>query len=90
MGEHGHRCSAVNVCKLVSYEVLLLSRMVSHGTKQESGKEGESGGHTREIRNLQPDRESTGKFPTCNAVSVWGESVRVRKLRLRFQENKLS
>ena len=66
--------------------------MVSHRTKQESWKEGESGGTTGRSRDLQPDREVTGKFPTCNAVSVWGwgGSVRVRKLRLRFQENKLS
>ena len=69
LGERGHRCSAVNVCKLVSYEMLLLSSMVSRGTK-ENWKEGESRGRDGETKEPQPQRESTGRFPTSNATSV--------------------
>jgi len=39
--EHGHRRSAVNVCKLMSYEMMLFYRMVSLRPKQENWK-GES------------------------------------------------
>ena len=70
--KRGHRCSAVNVCKLVSYEMLLLSSMVSHGPK-ENWKEGESRGCDGETKEPQPQRESTGRFPTSNAISVWGD-----------------
>ena len=48
--ECGHRCSAVNVCKLMSYEMSLLSRMVSHGTKQENWRGRESRGRDGETK----------------------------------------
>lgn len=48
--EHRHRYSAVNVCRLMSYEMLLLYRVVSHRPKQENWKEGENRGRDGEIK----------------------------------------
>ena len=71
--EHGHRRSAVNVCKLMSYEMIPLHRMVSTRPKQKNWKEGESRGHDGEIKEPTACYSVHWKFPASNAVSVWRE-----------------
>ena len=90
VGERGHGCSAVMCTNWCLMKRCCFIGWCHIGQQKRTRKKERAGGVIGRSRNLQPDRESTGKFPTCNAVSVWGESVRVRKLRLRFQENKLS
>ena len=70
--EHGHRRSAVNVCKLMSYEMMLFYSMVSLRPKQENWK-GESRGHDGEIKEPTASYSVHWKFPASNAVSVWRE-----------------
>ena len=40
------------------------------GQHKRTRKEERAGGVIGRSRNLQPDKESTGKFLTCNAVSL--------------------
>lgn len=71
--EHGNRCSAVNVANWCHTKFCCFIRWCHIGQHKRTGKKEIAGGMIGRSRNLQPNRESTGKFPTCNVVSVLGE-----------------
>ena len=43
------------------------------GHNKRTGKKARAGDVMGTSRNTQSERESTGKFPTSNTVSVWGK-----------------
>ena len=59
------------------------------GQNKRAGKKEQTGGVIARSKNLQPDRVHW-KVSNLQCSFTLGGRVRVRKLRLRFQENKLS
>ena len=70
--EHGHRCSAVDVSNWCHTKCCFLG-WCRIGHNKRTGKKERAGGVMGRPRNPQPLRESTGRFPTSNAISVWGD-----------------
>ena len=73
VGEHGHRCSAVMCADWCRMKCCCFIGWYHIGQQKRTRKKEQAGGMVGRSSNLQLDRESTGKFPTCNAVSHWGE-----------------
>ena len=73
VGEHGHRCSAVMCADWCHMKCCCFIGWYHIGQQKRTRKKEQAGGVIGRSRNLQPGGESTGKFPTCNAVSLYGE-----------------
>ena len=60
------------------------------GQNKRAGKKERAGGVMGRPRNPQPHRESTGRFPTSNAISVCGDVLTWGNVGwLVFPENEL-